>query len=114
GADLLAGRLEQESLEEGRVVDCRQAERWEGLRIPLGAGADRLLKRLLAGLVVLRLRLPAACCLLARRGLGTFPLLGADVEQDRRSTDCQRVDQRAGAVHFLDSRCLVELPLEMG
>ena len=55
GPHFLAVRLEEDPLDEGRVVDRRHAEGRKRLGVSLGAGADRLLERLLARLVLLRL-----------------------------------------------------------
>ena len=112
--DLLAVGLQENALDERRVVDRRHAEGRKRLGVPLGARADRLLERLLAGLVLLGLRLSGGDRLLAGRRFRGFSLLGADIEQDGRGADGQRVDQRAGPIDLLDAGSLMQLPFEMG
>ena len=63
--DFLAIRLKENTLDKSRVVHRRHAEGWKRLRVSLGAGADRLLERLLRGLVLLGLRLSGGDGLLA-------------------------------------------------
>ena len=114
GPDVLAVGLEQHPLDEGRVVHGGHAQRWKGFGISLGAGAHRLLERLLTGLVLLRRGLSRRDRLLARGGLRGLPLLGAGVEQDRGGADGERVDQGSRPVHLFDAGGLVKLPFEVG
>jgi hypothetical protein len=73
-----------------------------------------LLESLLTGLVLLRRGLSGRDRLLAGGRFRALPFLRADVEEDRRGADRQRVDQGPRPIHPLDAGREVKLPFEVG